>query len=100
MYICIHTRKCIPDSIQAGGMWQFIQHLQIPSATFLYADEPYGAGLFQAINALATAAGQTYRLNSVPVRYMPGIPLHDLMYMRGDLGSVYIETMYIIQTCK
>ena len=65
------SRTIPPDSIQGGGMWEFVQHFKVPICTFVYADEPYGAGLFQTVINLASDAGVSFRVQPVSLPYMP-----------------------------
>ena len=40
-------------------------------ASFIYAEEPYGEGLFTTVNNLASVAKQGYRINGIGITYMP-----------------------------
>ncbi|CAK9062829.1 Metabotropic glutamate receptor 7 (mGluR7) [Durusdinium trenchii] len=64
-------RTVPPDSIQGQAFWNWIVAFEVPMAVCLYAVEPYGQGLFLAIEEQAKAAGQEGRLKGVSVRYMP-----------------------------
>ena len=64
-------RTIPPDSIQGAGLWQFIAHFKVPSVSFVYAQEPYGEGLFTTVANLASTAGQGFRINGVGMKWMP-----------------------------
>eukprot|EP00435_Cladocopium_sp_Y103_P065459 s567_g27.t1 len=80
-------RTVPPDSIQGQAFWNWIVTFEVPLAVCLYAVEPYGQGLFLAIEEQSKLAGtfsgadqpvnlcctslQEGRLKGVSVRYMP-----------------------------
>eukprot|EP00439_Symbiodinium_sp_Y106_P025073 s1659_g3.t1 len=64
-------RTVPPDSIQGQAFWKWIVQFQVPLAVCIYAVEPYGQGLFLAIEEQAKLAGEAERLTGVPIRYMP-----------------------------
>eukprot|EP00930_Biecheleria_cincta_P025921 TRINITY_DN18371_c0_g3_i1.p1 TRINITY_DN18371_c0_g3~~TRINITY_DN18371_c0_g3_i1.p1 ORF type:complete len:1350 (+),score=150.42 TRINITY_DN18371_c0_g3_i1:569-4051(+) len=53
------------------ALWRWITHFQIPMATYIYAVDSYGEGLFLAVEGLASQQGQKRRINGVGIRYMP-----------------------------
>eukprot|EP00420_Gonyaulax_spinifera_P018252 CAMPEP_0197897074 /NCGR_PEP_ID=MMETSP1439-20131203/41586_1 /TAXON_ID=66791 /ORGANISM="Gonyaulax spinifera, Strain CCMP409" /LENGTH=1155 /DNA_ID=CAMNT_0043517679 /DNA_START=115 /DNA_END=3582 /DNA_ORIENTATION=+ len=65
------ARSIPPDSIQGLAMWKWVVQFQVPAVTIFFAQESYGEGLFSAVNALAAAAGQVYRVGGVGLPYMP-----------------------------
>ncbi|CAE7320100.1 Grm8 [Symbiodinium necroappetens] len=64
-------RTVPPDSIQGQAFWKWIVQFQVPLAVCIYAVEPYGQGLYLAIEEQAKLAGEAERLSGVPLRYMP-----------------------------
>jgi len=64
-------RTVPPDSIQGQAFWNWIVAFEVPMAVCLYALEPYGQGLFLAIEEQSKLAGEERRLKGVSVRYMP-----------------------------
>eukprot|EP00438_Fugacium_kawagutii_P002897 Skav223708 [mRNA] locus=scaffold2379:79569:83229:+ [translate_table: standard] len=64
-------RTVPPDSIQGQAFWNWIVAFEVPLAVCLYAVEPYGQGLFLAIEEQSKLAGEEGRLKGVSVRYMP-----------------------------
>ncbi|CAE8727360.1 unnamed protein product, partial [Polarella glacialis] len=64
-------RTMPPDSIQASAMWEWLVYFKVPSATFLYSQESYGEGLFQAVTDLAAQANEAQRVSGIGIRYMP-----------------------------
>lgn len=64
-------RTVPPDSIQGQAFWNWIVTFEVPLAVCMYAVEPYGQGLFLAIEEQSKLAGEEGRLKGVSVRYMP-----------------------------
>ena len=58
-------RTAPPDSIQGRAFWNWIVAFEVPSATCLYASEPYGRGLFLAMEELLLGEQITFILLSV-----------------------------------
>ncbi|CAK9038961.1 unnamed protein product [Durusdinium trenchii] len=64
-------RTVPPDALQAKAFWNWLTTFQVPRAVCLYAEEPYGRGLYLAIKEQAVLAHQSLRIQGAPLRYMP-----------------------------
>eukprot|EP00439_Symbiodinium_sp_Y106_P049873 s5941_g6.t1 len=93
-------RTAPPDSIQGRAFWNWIVAFEVPSATCLYASEPYGRGLFLAMEELAKLAGQEGRVKGVSVRYMPNnfvlAEAEEALTLVRNLGSRFLFTAMIL----
>ncbi|CAE7800168.1 Grm1 [Symbiodinium sp. CCMP2592] len=64
-------RTISPDSIQALAFWNWLVTFEVPLAVCIYTTEPYGQGLFTAVQDLAKLDGQEDRIKGQGLRYMP-----------------------------
>lgn len=56
-----YLRTTPPDTIQAKAFWAWMVKYHVPLAVCIYGMEPYGKGLFQAIEDEAQVAGDRRR---------------------------------------
>lgn len=86
-------RTVPPDTIQAKAFWAFIVVFQLPLAACLYSLEPYGEGLFRAIEEEALRAGAVGRFRGVGFRLVG--ERHELLQGLLEVKNLHTRFLFL-----